>query len=68
MSEKALKAADLASKSEAELTEQLHKLLREQFDLRMQRASGQLEKTHLFKIVRKNIARVKTQLNSKQGA
>lgn len=68
MSDKALQAKDLRDKSEAELKEELLKLLREQFDLRMQRASGQLEKTHLFKMVKRNIARVKTVLNEKKGA
>ncbi|RJX84756.1 50S ribosomal protein L29, partial [Escherichia coli] len=40
-------------------------LLREQFNLRMQAASGQLQQSHLLKQVRRDVARVKTLLNEK---
>ena len=53
-------AKDLRQKSRAELQETLHDLLKEQFNLRMQRGSGQLSRPHLMKEVRRNIARVKT--------
>ncbi|WP_456095397.1 50S ribosomal protein L29 [Rhabdonatronobacter sediminivivens] len=43
-------------------------LLREQFNLRMQAATGQLNQSHLLKRVRKDIARVKTVINQKAGA
>jgi large subunit ribosomal protein L29 len=43
-------------------------LLREQFNLRMQSATGQLQQTHTLKAVRRDIARVKTVLNEKAGA
>ena len=55
-----MKAAEFRSKSAAELQEELIKLRREQFNLRMQRASGQLAKPDQFGKVRKDIARLKT--------
>ncbi len=64
-SENRLKASDLRDKSVEELTSTLHELRKEQFNLRMSQGSGQTVKPHLFKIVRRNIARVKTVLNAK---
>ncbi len=61
-----MKAAELRGKSSGELKEELLSLLREQFNLRMQRATGQMSRPHLFKQVRRNIARVKTILDQKQ--
>ncbi len=63
-----MKASELREKSVEELNAQLLELLREQFSLRMQKSTGQLEKTHLLKNVRRDIARVKTVLNQKAGA
>ncbi|MCU7938401.1 MAG: 50S ribosomal protein L29 [gamma proteobacterium symbiont of Bathyaustriella thionipta] len=60
-----MKANDLQAKSPEELTETLHELRKEQFNLRMGQGSGQQVKPHLFKLVRRNIARVKTVLSSK---
>ena len=57
---------DLRQKSEKELNEHLGELRREQFNLRMQRGSGQLTKTHQFGLVRREIAQVKTLLGSKK--
>ncbi|WP_145600880.1 50S ribosomal protein L29, partial [Yersinia frederiksenii] len=57
-----MKAQELREKSVEELNTELLNLLREQFNLRMQAASGQLQQTHLSKQVRRNIARVKTLL------
>jgi large subunit ribosomal protein L29 len=62
-----MKAAELREKSVAELKEQLTDLLREQFNLRMQKGTGQLTQTHLLKQVRRDIARVNTLLNEKAG-
>jgi len=62
-----MKARELRNKGEAELKGELLDLLREQFNLRMQRASGQMTKGHLVRDVRKNIARVKTVLNEKKA-
>ena len=54
---------DLRKLSGNELTDELKNLLKEQFNLRMMRGSGQDVKPHLIKNVRKNIARVKTILS-----
>jgi large subunit ribosomal protein L29 len=60
-----MNAQDLQAKSEKELREQLTGLLREQFNLRMQRGMGQLVKPHELRRVRRDIARVNTILNQK---
>jgi large subunit ribosomal protein L29 len=57
-----MKASELRKKSEAELKDELLGLLREQFNLRMQKGTGQLGSPARFKAVRKDIARVKTVL------
>ena len=49
------------------LQAQLLSLRKEQFNLRMKRASGSLDKPHLIKVVRRSIARVKTLLTEKKG-
>ena len=51
-----------------QLTETLLNLKKEQFNLRFQAATGQLEKTHRVNQIRKDIARIKTVLRSKQPA
>jgi large subunit ribosomal protein L29 len=63
-----MKAQDLREKSVEELHAELLNLLREQFNLRMQAATGQLQQTHTLKAVRRDIARVKTVLTEKAGA
>jgi large subunit ribosomal protein L29 len=55
-----MKAKELRVKGSAELREELLKLRREQFNLRMAQASGQAAKPDQFGKVRRNIARVKT--------
>ncbi|WMS89068.1 50S ribosomal protein L29 [Pleionea litopenaei] len=60
-----MKATDLREKSVDELNAELIELSKEQFNLRMQHATGQLNQTHQLKQVRRNIARVKTVLNQK---
>ena len=60
-----MNASELREKSVAELEAELIELLREQFNLRMQRGSGQLPRPHLFRQVRRNIARVKTVIGEK---
>lgn len=62
-----MKASELREKSVEELNAELLGLLREQFNLRMQNATGQLSQTHQLKQVRRNIARVKTIITSKAG-
>lgn len=61
-----MKAADLKGKSPDELKESLLNLRKEQFNLRFQKASGQLENTARVRQVRRGIARIKTLLISKQ--
>ena len=63
-----MKATELRAKTQAELREALHELLKEQFNLRMQRGTGQFSRPHLMKDVRRNIARVKTIMNQKRQA
>lgn len=55
-----MNGSELREKSPEELTEELLRLRKEQFGLRMQRASGQLGQNHLMKQTRRDIARVKT--------
>ena len=50
-----------------QLTDQLVSLKKEQFNLRFQKATGQIEKTHRVNEVRKDIARIKTVLRGKQA-
>ncbi len=57
---------DLVKKTPAELQEELLKLRREQFNLRMAAAAGQPAKPDQFGKVRKNIARVKTVLSQQR--
>ncbi len=61
-----MKASELRDKSVEELQASLLSLLKDQFNLRMQKATGQLAQTHLLGQVRRDIARVKTVLNDKQ--
>jgi large subunit ribosomal protein L29 len=56
----------LKSKSADELKSHLLDLQKEQFSLRMQKATGQLSKTHDARRVRREIARVNTLLSAKQ--
>ena len=61
-------AGDLRPKSMDQLNEQLEDLKKEQFNLRFQAASGQLENTVRAREVRRDIARVKTIMNEKRRA
>jgi large subunit ribosomal protein L29 len=63
-----MKAKELKAKSPAELREELLKLRREQFNLRMAQASGQAAKADQFGKVRQNIARIKTVLGEQSRA
>jgi large subunit ribosomal protein L29 len=58
---------DVNAKSHDELTSELHALLREQFGLRMQKATQQLTNTSKLKDVRRGIARVRTLLSQREG-
>jgi large subunit ribosomal protein L29 len=55
-----VKAEDLRAKTDDELTDQFNDLKKEAFNLRFQRASGQLENTARVRQVRRDIARIKT--------
>ena len=62
-----MKTQELNEKSVEELNAELIKQLEEQFKLRMQHSTGQLNQTHLLKQTRRDIARIKTVLNQKAG-
>ncbi|MBB2495240.1 50S ribosomal protein L29 [Aquipseudomonas campi] len=62
-----MKANELREKSVQQLNEQLLGLLRDQFNLRMQKATGQLGQSHLLSQVKRDIARVKTVLTQQAG-
>ena len=61
-----MKAIVLRESSVTELNDELVKLRKEQFNLRMQDATGQLTNQDQFRKVRRSIARVKTVLNEKR--
>ncbi len=63
-----MNAQELRAKKSADLNTDLAALLKEQFNLRMQKATGQLSKASQLKAVRRDIARVKMVLNEKQPA
>jgi len=60
-----MKINDIKDKSAEELKGELEKLKKESFNLRFQKAGGQLENTARVRLVRRSIARVLTVLNSK---
>lgn len=62
-----MQVKELKDKDLAQLQEQLNGLLQKQFDLRMARGNGQLNKIHLLREVRRDIARVKTVMNQVRG-
>ena len=62
-----MNAAELRQKKPAELAAMLLELLREQFDLRMQKGVGQLGQQSEIKRVRRNIARVKTVIHERSA-
>jgi large subunit ribosomal protein L29 len=55
-----MKAADVRVKTQDQLTDELADLKKEQFNLRFQKDTGQLEKTARIRQVRRDIARIKT--------
>ena len=62
-----MKASELRGKDQPALAKELNELLRAQFGLRMQIATQQLSNTSQLKKVRRDIARVKTEMNSKEA-
>ena len=63
-----MKASDIRSKTDEELTKELGDLHREAFNLRMQKGTGQLSRPSQVKAVRRDIARIKTVMNERSGA
>ena len=63
---KGMKAGDLRARTEDELSEEVETLGKEIFNLRFQRASGQLENTARVRQVRRDIARIKTILGERR--
>jgi large subunit ribosomal protein L29 len=61
-----LKAADVRARTDDELGEQLDLLGKELFNLRFQRANGQLENTARVRQARRDIARIKTILGERR--
>mgnify|MGYP000861745689 FL=1 len=62
-----MKIEDVRGLTPDQLADQLVSLKKEQFNLRFQKATGQIEKTHRVNEVRKDIARIKTVLRAKQA-
>jgi large subunit ribosomal protein L29 len=60
-----MKIADVRGMDAAKLQDELGKLKKEQFNLRFQQASGQLEKPSRMREVRRDIARIRTALREK---
>jgi large subunit ribosomal protein L29 len=63
-----MKASEMRNKPAAEQRAELLKLRKEQFALRLQRATGQAVKPDQFGKVRRNIARLKTAMRAQAGA
>lgn len=63
-----MKIDEVLALSSDQLSEALLTLKKEQFNLRFQAATGQVEKTHRFNQIRKDIARIKTVLRQKSAA
>ncbi|MCD1636827.1 50S ribosomal protein L29 [Martelella mediterranea] len=63
-----MKTSDVHAMSEDQLKDKLTELKKEQFNLRFQKATGQLEQTGRIKQVRRDIARVKTIASQKASA
>jgi large subunit ribosomal protein L29 len=63
-----MKIVEVRSMTDDQLSDTLLTLKKEQFNLRFQRATGQLEKTHRANEIRKDIARIKTVIRAKKSA
>ena len=61
------KVAEFLDKSQDQLADELVKLKKEQFNLRFQRATGQLENTSRVRLIRRDIARMKTVAGQKRA-
>ncbi|WP_108661986.1 50S ribosomal protein L29 [Acuticoccus kandeliae] len=63
-----MRAEEVRAKTSDELVDQLRDLKKEQFNLRFQRATGQLENTARVRVIRRDIARIKTILGQRRAA
>ncbi len=63
-----MKSTDLRAMTQDQLDDELVKLRKEQFNLRFQKATGQLEKTARVRVVRRTIAKINTVLGEKSRA
>ena len=63
-----MKASDVKAMTDDQLKDELIKLKKEQFNLRFQKASGQLENTARVRQVRRDIARIKTMQQSRPAS
>ncbi len=63
-----MKASDVRAETTEQLSDRLLQLKKEQFNLRFQRATGQLEGTARMSVVRRDIARIKTVLHERRAA
>jgi large subunit ribosomal protein L29 len=62
-----MKAADIRTMTIDQIDDEVLKLKKEQFNLRFQRATGQLENTSRVRVVRRDIARLKTVAKTKRS-
>ncbi|GAB5376720.1 MAG: 50S ribosomal protein L29 [Acuticoccus sp.] len=62
-----MKGEDVRAKTSDELVDQLRDLKKEQFNLRFQQATGQLENTARYRVIRRDIARIKTVLGQRRA-
>lgn len=62
-----MKGEDVRAKTSDELVDQLRDLKKEQFNLRFQQATGQLENTSRYRVLRRDIARIKTVLGQRRA-
>lgn len=62
-----MNTSELRTKSTEELNAELLSLLKEQFNLRVQKGIGQAPQANLFKKVRRQVARIKTIMREKEG-
>jgi large subunit ribosomal protein L29 len=68
MGTEAMKASDIKPMSDDQLKDEIAKLKKEQFNLRFQKASGQLEKTARVRSVRRDLARLMTVQTQRKSA
>ena len=62
-----MKAEEVRAKTSDELVDALRDLKKEQFNLRFQQATGQLENTSRYRVIRRDIARIKTVLGQRRA-